>query len=405
MNKQPSDERMDHLLDDLPSLTRLTHVCTAAEIGVALGRLKDALVAEQRRFDVWDAQYSMQLAQIHEADASQLKQIHDELNRIEMERFIVAGSVANLHRCCTEYRDAIAERAIQLVLDEMRQSGAGEPPVPFALISMGSDGREEQTLITDQDYLIVYGDGGAEAADAWFADYGNRLVDCLETAGFKRCTGDIMTSNPTWRGSFTQWRKRLFAIVRYEVEDFAKNMMDLIVLSDARYVAGDRVLGDKLIELIRMMEKEHFQVLWGMARAATEMKLALGFMRRLWTEPSGEHKGEFNIKLLAWAPLVMNVRILAISQGLAATSTVGRISLLEQEGSFSASVAQGLLDAYEILTRYRIMLQIKVIKGIQKDSYHLDPLMLDHEERERIRQAVLRIEELQKSIHTTFNIM
>jgi signal-transduction protein with cAMP-binding, CBS, and nucleotidyltransferase domain len=153
------------------------------------------------------------------------------------------------------------------------------------------------------------------------------------------------------------------------------------------------------------MEKEQIRVLWGMARAATEMKLALGFMRRLWTEPSGEHKGEFNIKLLAWAPLVMNVRILAISQGLAATSTVDRIRMLEQEGSFSPAVAEGLLDAYEILTRHRILLQIKAIKGIQKDSYYLDPLMLEHEERERIRQAVLRIEDLQKSIHTTFNIM
>ena len=178
-----------------------------------------------------------------------------------------------------------------------------------------------------------------KAADSWFEEFGTRLVDRLEAAGFKRCTGDIMTSNPTWRGSYSQWRKRLFAIVRYEVEDFAKNMMDLIVLSDARYVAGDQPLGERFIELVRDMEKEYFQVLWGMARAATEMKLALGFMNRLWTERSGEHKGEFNLKLLAWAPLVMNVRILAISQGMAATSTVDRIRLLEQEGSFSPAVA------------------------------------------------------------------
>jgi signal-transduction protein with cAMP-binding, CBS, and nucleotidyltransferase domain len=182
-------------------------------------------------------------------------------------------------------------------------------------------------------------------------------------------------------------------------------MMDLIVLSDARFVTGDRIIGEQLIELIRDMEKEHFQVLWSMARAATEMKLALGFMRKLWTEPSGEHKGEFNIKLLAWAPLVMNIRILAMSQGIPATNTVQRITHLEQEGSFSKEVADGLRDAYEILTRYRILLQIKQIKGIQKDSYYLDPLLLNSEERERLRQAVILVEDLQKLIRTNFNIV
>jgi signal-transduction protein with cAMP-binding, CBS, and nucleotidyltransferase domain len=135
------------------------------------------------------------------------------------------------------------------------------------------------------------------------------------------------------------------------------------------------------------------------------MKLALGFMKRIWTEGSGDHKGEFNLKLLAWAPLVMNIRILAINQGVPATNTVRRIELLQQERSLSASTAQGLIDAYHILTRHRILLQIRVIKGIQKDSYYLNPYSLPTEEREHIRQAIIRIEELQKIIHTNFSIM
>jgi signal-transduction protein with cAMP-binding, CBS, and nucleotidyltransferase domain len=270
---------------------------------------------------------------------------------------------------------------------------------------MGSDGREEQTLITDQDYLIVYADGGGEAADDYFKEFSLLLVERLAEIGFKKCTGDIMPSNPTWRGSYSQWKKKLLAIVRYEYEDYAKNLMDLIVLSDARYVAGDASLADDLVELIRGLEKDFFQVLWGMAKAATEMKLAIGFMKKLWTEGSGEHKGEFNIKLLAWAPLVMNVRILSINQGIPATSTLKRIELLEKEGSFSRSTASGLTDAYHILTRHRILLQIKVIKGIQKESYYLNPYQLDADERERIRLALLRIEDLQKIIHTNFHIV
>jgi signal-transduction protein with cAMP-binding, CBS, and nucleotidyltransferase domain len=353
----------------------------------------------------WNQDYTRLLNRVDSAGSLELRHIHDELNRIEMERFLLSYSVPALHHSCTHYRDVIAIRALGLVVAEMEAAGRTQPDIPFALISMGSDGREEQTLITDQDYLIVYGDGGGEEADKYFHDFSILLVDRLEEAGFKKCTGDIMPTNPTWRGSYPQWRKRLLAIVRYEFEDYAKNMMDLIVLSDARYVAGDRELADNLVSLIRGMEQDYFQVLWGMAKAATEMKLALGFMKRLWTESSGEHKGEFNLKLLAWAPLVMNVRILAINQGIPATNTIERIALLEKEGSFSSSISRELQDAYLILTKYRILLQINVIKGIQRDSYHLNPCQLTSEERELIRHAIIKIEELQKIIHTNFSIV
>lgn len=389
----------------IPDLKEISRYCQMEDIGPFLQMLVEALISDRQNLLGWDDVQAGFLASIETSDAPQLKAIHDELNRIEMERFLLTNSVAALHQSCTHYRDVLSVRALKIVCGEMEQAGWAHPGVPFALISMGSDGRKEQTLITDQDNLIVYGDGGGEQADKYFLEFATRLVDRLEEAGFKRCTGDIMPTNQTWRGSFSQWRRRMLSIVRYEVEDVAKNMMDLIVLSDARYVAGDQALAERLVEMIRDMERDYFQVLWGMAKAATEMQLALGFLKRIWTESSGDHKGEFNVKLLAWAPLVMNVRILAINQSIPATSTVERIALLEKEGSFSASFARELIDSYHILTRHRILLQIKNIKGIQADSYYLNPYQLPAEEREQIRHALIKIEELQKIIHTNFHIV
>ena len=393
------------IMAGLPDPAIITRYCEAEEIGTFLRSLDVTLEQDRQHLIAWSREYNQLLKSIDNADIYKLRQIHDNFNRIEMERFLLTYSVPALHHNCTHYRDVIATRAMLLVESEMDAAGRKRPEISHALISMGSDGRKEQTLITDQDYLVVYGNGGGEEADSYFHDFSSVLVDRLEEAGFKKCTGDIMPTNPTWRGSLDQWRKRLLSIMRYEFADYAKNMMDLIVLSDARYVAGNPELAEALVSMIRTMERDYFQVLWGMAKAATEMKLALGFMKRLWTESSGEHKGEFNLKLLAWAPLVMNVRILSINQGIPVTSTVERIETLEKEGSFSAAVTRELLASYQILTKHRILLQIKVIKGIQRDSYNLNPYELPADEREKIRHAIIKIEELQKTIHANFNIV
>lgn len=390
---------------ELPDLTDISRYCRIEDIEPFLQMILVTVKSDHDRIVDWRFKKEQLVATIERMEGLPLKTIHEGLNQIELERFLLIPSVNELHRSCTHYRDLLSSRVMDIVVSDMDAAGLTRPPVPFALISMGSDGREEQTLITDQDNLIVYGDGGGEAADHYFREFSTRLVDRLEEAGFKRCTGDIMPTNRTWRGSFSQWRKRLFSIVRYEVEDIGKNVMNLIVLSDARYVAGDQELAAELIDMIRSMERDYFQVLWGMAKAATEMTLALGFMKRIWTEGSGEHKGEFNVKLLAWAPLVMNVRILAINQSIPATSTLERISLLESEGSFSSSFARDLIDAYHVLTRQRILIQIKALKGIQNDSYYLNPYQLSSTEREQIRHAMIKIEELQKIIYANFHIV
>jgi signal-transduction protein with cAMP-binding, CBS, and nucleotidyltransferase domain len=389
----------------LPDLTDITRYCMIEDIEPFVQMISVKAKLDYSRIIDFRCKSRQLATTIKLSEGPQLKKIHDELNQIELEQFLLVPSVLELHESCTHYRDILSHRALDTVEAEMDASGFVRPPVSFALISMGRDGRKEQTLITDQDNLIVYGDGGGEEADRYFIEFSTRLVDKLEEAGFKRCTGNIMPTNQTWRGSLSQWRKRLFSIVRYEVEDIGKNVMDLIVMSDARYVAGDPELASELIDMIRSMERDYFQVLWGMAKAATEMKLALGFMKRIWTEGSGEHKGEFNVKLLAWAPLVMNVRILAINQSIPATSTLERISLLEAEGSFSCSFTRDLINAYHILTKHRILLQIKALKGIQNDSHYLNPYQLSTTEREQIRYAMTKIEELQKIIHSNFHIV
>lgn len=377
-----------------------------AEAEALLNQLRQKLEAERVALATVASTYADLLDRIAASSLyPELAQIHQQLNELEIARFEAVPSVPALHYACTHYRDLLAARTMQLVEAELLAQGDGEAPLPYALLSMGSDGRQEQTLITDQDYLLVYGDGGGERGDTYFAIFSCLLVERLAQVGFKKCSGEIMPSSSDWRGSVQQWHRRLLTIVRYEFDEYARNLMDLIVLSDARYIAGEEVMAKALVGVIRDFERSYFQVIWGMAKAATNMKVGLTWFGRLWTEHKGEHRGELNLKLLGWAPLVMNVRILAVHNGITETPTLARIDRLQELHSFSQEFAVGLRAAYLLLTKLRIQLQIRQLRGLQVDSYFLQPQMLTRQENDELRQALRRIEELQKIIHTNFTII
>src|SRR6185369_6992933 len=193
----------DHHLPELPDVRDITRYCGFEDIEPFLRTILETVKSDRNLIIDWRNKKEQQVATIGQTQGPQLKTIHDNLNQIELERFLLISSVNELHRSCTEYRDFLSHRVMENVFADMEAAGMMRPPVPFALISMGSDGRKEQTLITDQDNLIVYGDGGGEAADRYFTEFSIRLVDGLEEAGFMRCTGNIMPTNQTWRGSFS----------------------------------------------------------------------------------------------------------------------------------------------------------------------------------------------------------
>lgn len=387
------------LAEQLRHLDRPAALALLADLGDGVARERGAIQTMEK------SRAEMLARAAGAAGYADLHAVGEAMVALETARFLACGSVPGLHRGCTEFRDLLAERTVQLVAAEMEQGGDGPPPFPFALLSMGSDGRAEQTLVTDQDYLIVYADGGDDQADDYFRRFSERLVERLAEVGFAKCSGDIMPSNPTWRGSLQQWRRRLMAIVRYEYEEYARNLMDLIVLSDARFVAGDAAIGAELISMIHDFEQSYFQVIWGMARQATEMKVGLTLFGRFWTDREGEHRGLLNIKLLGWAPLVMNVRILAVNSGLTATNTLERIALLEADRRLSRSNAGDLEEAYHILTRQRILLQIRYLRGESGDTYFLDPESLSAAEQDELRRALTGIRDLQKVIGSNFATM
>lgn len=342
-------------------------------------------------------------------NSADLHRINNHVVEVGHRVFISLRSVPMIQELCTAVRDAIAGRALELARRELFFSGASSD-IPYSLIAVGSHGRCEQTLFTDQDYLFIHGDivakddASGETASEYFGMLGSIFVKILEETGIRKCSSGIMPDNGEWRGSIEEWRQRLFTTARFQHDDWAKNILNLIILSDARYISGDLDLWLRFAPFIRSQIREDFQTIRSMARVASAMRLANGFIRRFAVEAEGPNKGAFDLKLLACKPLVMCVRMLAVHCGVDTTSTLERIEMLQGKGIFSEKMASGLADSYHIITGRRILQQIKKIKGIIDDDNYINPYELVGVEREELYKAIMRVAELQNMIRRNFSV-
>lgn len=343
-------------------------------------------------------------------DTTELRIINDRTVSAACALFASMHSVPMVQELCTAGRDAIAERALELARRELYFSGT-HCELPLSLLAVGSDGRREQLLFTDQDYLFLHGLGerGSLQSEEAMADYfgmlGSVFVTKMEEVGISKCSGGIMPVNDDWRGSLPQWQERLTSMFRFERNDWEKNILNLIALMDTRFVCGDRDLGLGFGKMVRSLVRDNPQAIRHMARVVSSMRLSKGFLRRFVVEGEGSHKGEFNLKVLAWMPLVMCVRLLAVSAGIEDTSTLKRITRLQSWGHLADKMATELTDAYHLITRHRILQQNRRLKRIIDDDCYLNPHELPRNEQEALRMAIGTIDELQNMVRGRFSMV
>jgi CBS domain-containing protein len=343
-------------------------------------------------------------------DTAALALINDEVVEFASELFLSVQSVPMVQELCTEVRDAIAERALELSRKKLFFSGTS-CEIPVSLLAVGSDGRREQLLFTDQDYLFLIGSEendhcrSEEETDDYFAMLGAVFADKLEEAGISRCSGGIMPVNADWRGSLQQWQERLATMLRFERNDWEKNILSVIALMDVRFVCGDSQLANGFGAMVRSTVGQDQQAIKHIARVVSSMKLSKGWLKRFVVEGDGAHKGEFNLKLLAWMPLVMCIRLLAVNLGIEETSTMERIARLRGGGHLNEKLAEDLSEAYLVVTGQRILQQIRRLKRVIDDDCYINPHELPTDEREALRTAIGSVDELQSMIRTGFSMV
>ena len=328
---------------------------------------------------------------------NQIVQIRQQIPRL-IETLINTGAKAkNIIRFLTTVSDAILQKIIGFALDEM-----GPPPAKFVFMVLGSEGRKEQTLKTDQDNAILFEDVNANSQKEvmkYFLKFGEKVCNWLDQAGYALCKGDVMAKNPKWCQPLRTWKK-YFSQWIHKAEPEA--LLQASIFFDFRGAYGDTVLIDEL-------RRHLFGSLagWpGFFRHLTENALyftpPIGFFRNFLVESKGQHRDTFNIKA-AMQPVVDYARIYALRHRIEESNTFERLDQLLTQKKISIQEHNELDTAYSYLMQQRFVTQVKTViaENSEPDNY-VNPKQLSRIEQTMLKEIFKRIEKFQAKLSFDF---
>ncbi len=266
-----------------------------------------------------------------------------------------------------------------------------------ALLLLGSEGREEQILRTDQDNALVFAEDFIpdEIESVTLA-----FIQALDAIGFPRCEGGIMVINPHWCKGIGAYKKD---IQQWIVNPSYKGFMDMAIFVDSMVVAGDRALHQELQEYLFVEVSNHKSVLIHFAKSIESFESPLGLFSRFVSGDKG-HKNEIDIKKGALFALVHGVRALALEYGIRETNTTLRIKALNDRGYMNKEDARDMLEALEAINTLRLHTQLqKLESGGVMDNY-ISIANMSKLEKDLLKEALKTVEKFKKQVVYHFHL-
>ena len=299
-----------------------------------------------------------------------------------------AGSDA-VARILAETNDRMTGRVLELAHREL-----GPAPAPYAWLCMGTEGRRAQTLRTDQDNGLVWSDDAPAGADTYFAQLAEWSVAALERTGAPRCPGNVMATNPIWRGPLDAWRQRFTAWLG---EPRPEALLSALIAFDFRAAAGDARLAEELRGWLVPHVASAHRLLAHVAAGAAGHRPSIGPFGGIILERSGPDKGSFDVKRTL-APMVDGARLLALEGQVSSTNTLERLAAAHDRGALPDEDLAELRAAYLALQLLRLRSQLAAIDAGEAPHNRIHPRRLVHAERASLREHLAAIERFRRGI-------
>jgi len=333
------------------------------------------------------------------ASVACMDEIVDKQTRMPrlIQNMINSGAKARtITRLISSISDAILDKLVGFALKEL-----GPAPAPFVFLIVGSEGRHEQTLKTDQDNAIIYADvskSESSAAKAYFLEFGKRVCTWLDQAGYDFCKGDVMAQNPKWCQPLSMWKRYFYSWIRVSTP---KDLLQSNIFFDLRGGCGNIELVDELRLFLFESLEGWTRFFRDLAVNALGFKPPLGFFRNFVVESKGEHRNKLDIKK-SMTPIVDIARIYALNNNISETNTQERLYRLYLEKVLSEETYNDLDQAYSYLMHQRLSCQINNIVDGKKPDNYIDPNKLSRMDQTMLKEIFKRIENMQTKLSLDF---
>ncbi|WP_181403756.1 putative nucleotidyltransferase substrate binding domain-containing protein [Aliarcobacter cryaerophilus] len=269
------------------------------------------------------------------------------------------------------------------------------------LVVMGSEGRAEQILRTDQDNALIISDD-CSISEEKLREFTHLFTETLVDFGFPRCEGNIMVSNSYWCRKQSDFKELIYEWVNSPSGD---NFMNIAIFYDALCVSGD-------IEIIKELKNYLFKIssnsqsfYTNFARVINSFDVPLGFFDGfVFNSKDEKHKDEIDIKRGGIFIIVQGIRSLSIQNRVLNTNTIKRINSLKELKVLDDESAKELIMAFNILNSLKLKASLEKLDKKEKIDNFVNPNRLTIMEKDLLKESFKIVNKLKKRLENHFKL-
>jgi CBS domain-containing protein len=267
-----------------------------------------------------------------------------------------------------------------------------------AFIIMGSEGRGEQILRTDQDNALILSDD-CQIDERVLKEFTQKFNDTLCDFGYPKCSGNIMVCNPYWTRKQKDFKELIYDWINYPSEE---NFMNLAIFYDAITVVGEDELLVGLKEYLYNLFNDSSSILSNFSKSALMFETPLGFFTDFITDK--EHKNELDIKKGGIFPIVQGIRSLALEHRVSQTNSVERIKELNNIGVLDLEMSKELIEAFNFLLTIRLKNRLQKIDNAQTPDNYINPDNLNKLDKDLLKDSFKIVDKFKKFLTYHFKL-
>lgn len=327
----------------------------------------------------------------------ELKEINGRILEMVRSAMSAGADTRSLVHLIAHFNDAFTQRIITL----MESLEGIALPAKAAYLALGSEGRGEQTLRTDQDSALIYADDISSAERDACTKFSERLIDALEFVGVPRCPGNTMASNPQWQHSLSEWKDLLEQWISVPT---GEHMVSFGMFQDFRTIHGDNSLEKALHDFIQATTKRNMIFFPYVAKNIVRFPAPLGMFGRIKVERRGANRGKVDLKKSGIFAITEGISLLALEHNVDEGTTWDKLEKLEQLGVISAQSSETFSEAFTQLVSFRLQRQLSDLAAGNKPGNAVDPQRLPHKSQSQLREALRGVNQLLRFIRDHYRL-